>query len=294
MPPAIIGGVIAATAAVGSAVIANKGASNAAKATTQAADTAANAVTVNYDKSAAALAPWQQQGLQANSLLNSGLGIGGTSFQPQLQPQGAYGLPTGEAAMYGQQVGYQQPGNGMGYANVNDLFYSPAEVGFDGGGQQYPGFNPQMQQTPQNTVGTMAAPANGAPSPYANAFGNWLANSDYGFQFANGSNTVNSGYAGNGTLQSGAAMKGLEKYRQNLQQGYRGEYNALLGNQQQLGYGAASAQAGVSQNMGNSLANIYTAQGDNLANAALVKSQNTGNAFNSLGTIGAGIFGRMG
>jgi hypothetical protein len=159
------------------------------------------------------------------------------------------------------------------------------------------GWNGQPQQS-YDISAAQAQPAQqpnqttGGPSPYANAFGNWLANSDYGFQFSQGTNAVNSGYAGAGTLQSGAAMKGLEKFRQNLQQGYRGEYNALLGNQQSLGYGAASAQAGVSQNMGNSLANVYQNQGENLANAALVRSANTGTAINSLATIGAGILGR--
>ncbi len=302
MPPAIIGGAIAAVGTIGGAVLANKGASKAAQATTDAAKIGSDALTVNYDKSAAALQPWQQQGLQANSLLNSSLGIGGTSFQPQLQPQtGGYTFPTGEQ--------YGQPANDMGYQNAgnfqnqngltNDMAYTPGQVGYDanstGFGQPY-GVPQQYQgpmQTAQNTVGQPAGqPQAGGPSPWANAFGNWLANSDYGFQFANGSNAVNSGYAGAGTLQSGAAMKGLEKYRQGLQQGYRGEYNALLGNQQGLGFGAASAQAGVSQNLGNNLANIAVNQGDNLANAALVKSQNTGNAINGLATIGAGIFGQ--
>lgn len=284
MPPAIIGGAIAAVGAVGSAVIGSKGASNAAKATTQAADTAANAQTQAYDKSAAALAPWQQQGLQANALLNSSLGIGG-----QPGPSQSFGLPSGEAGMYGQQIGYQQPYNEMGY--TNDLFQNPGQID-NGPMMKIPNYyGPQTSQTPQNTVG-VPAQTTGGPSPYANAFGNWLANSDYGFQFATGANTVNSGYAGSGVLQSGAAQKALEKYRQNLQKGYRSEYNALLGNQQGLGYGAASAQAGVSQNLGNNLANIAINQGDNLANAALVKASNTGQAINSLATIGAGIFGQ--
>lgn len=282
MPPAIIGGAIAAVGAVGSAVLANKGASAAAKATTDAATTSANAIKDNYGASAAVLQPWQTQGLQANSLLNSGLGIGGTAYQQQAPPQ-PQSLPYGEGAM-------AQP-------YTQDMGYSPNQVGYnETTGQAYPNFGGQFalpQQTAQNTVGTIAAPMpNGAPSAYGNAFGNWLANSDYGFQFAQGSNAVNSGYAGSGVLQSGAAMKGLEKYRQNLQQGYRGEYNALLSNQQGIGFGAASAQAGVSQGLGNSLSNIYTAQGDNLANAALIKSQNTGTAINSLATIGAGIFGQ--
>lgn len=97
------------------------------------------------------------------------------------------------------------------------------------------------------------------------AFGNYIKNSDYGFQFGNGSNALNSGYAASGTLQSGAAMKGLEGYRQNLQAGYRGEFMNALGNQQGLGLGAASAQAGVGQNFTNTIA-------ANNANGASVKA----------------------
>jgi hypothetical protein len=126
------------------------------------------------------------------------------------------------------------------------------------------------------------------------AFKRFIENSDYGFKFGEGSNDINSGYAGAGAIKSGAAMKALEDYRQNLQQGYRGEYLAGLGNQQQIGFGAASAQAGVSQAAGNSLANIYQNQGENIGNLALLKAQNAGNALARVGSIGAGIFGYKG
>ena len=127
-----------------------------------------------------------------------------------------------------------------------------------------------------------------------NAFRRFIQNSDYGFQFGQGSNAVNSGFAGAGTLKSGAAMKALEDYRQNLQQGYRGEFLAGLGNQQALGAAAASAQAGVSQNAGNSLANVYTQQGSNLANAALVTARNTSNALGSAFNTAGYLYGRYG
>ena len=155
-------------------------------------------------------------------------------------------------------------------------------VGWDGTTPNMPGAM-SAAQTPQATQ----------PN-YQDAFGNWLANSDYGFQFANGSNAVNSGYAGAGSIKSGAAMKGMERFRQGLQQGFRGEYNALLGNQQSIGFGAASAQAGVSQNMGNSLSQIYQNRGDNIANARLVGASNTSNAIGSLAGIAANLYGRHG
>lgn len=122
------------------------------------------------------------------------------------------------------------------------------------------------------------------------AFRNYLENSDYGFQFADGANKVNSGYAGAGTLQSGAAMKGLEQFRQDLQTGYRGEFMNALGNQQGVGLAGASALAGVGQNHVNTISANNNAAGTAAANAALIKGAN--NPFaNSLGLVGGGLFG---
>lgn len=128
----------------------------------------------------------------------------------------------------------------------------------------------------------------GDQAGYQNAFGNFIKNSDYGFQFGEGANRVNSGYAGNGTVRSGAAMQGIERLRQNLQSGYRGEFNALLGNQQALGMNAASAQAGVATNYSNNVQANNTSAGTAAANAALLRGQN--NPFAAMaGLVGGGL-----
>jgi hypothetical protein len=125
---------------------------------------------------------------------------------------------------------------------------------------------------------------------YRNAFKSFIENSDYGFKFGEGANTVNSGYAGAGTLQSGAAMRDLEQFRQNLQSGYRGEFNSLLANQQAVGLGAGSALAGVGQNYVNTVSANNQNAGDALANSALIRGQNNPLA-NALGLLGGGLFG---
>lgn len=146
------------------------------------------------------------------------------------------------------------------------------------------GMGGQGLQGPQNTMG--ANPWDG--------FKSYLAGSDYAFQFDRGANALNSGYAGSGMVKSGAAMKGLEQFRQGLQSGYRGEYMGALGNQQALGFNAASAQAGVGQNTANNLSNIAMSRGESLANSALVKSQNTANALGGAFNTGAYLYGRYG
>lgn len=270
---ALIGGGIAAAGAVGAAVIGSGATSKAAAATTQAADTAAGAVTRNYDLSAAALQPWQQSGLAANQTINSFLGL--TPTQPAAQPQ-----QTNALAQYGGQQG------GFASMMAGGFGFDPSQFGVDPSNYAVNG-TPYLSQ--QTGIAQQVQPVNAA-----DGFKQYIANSDYGFQFGQGANKVNSGYAGAGTLQSGAAMKALEGYRQNLQQGYRGEYIGALGNQQSLGLTAAQAQAGVGGNAANSLANIYQNKGDNLANAALASGQNSANLVNSLATIGSGIFGKSG
>lgn len=128
----------------------------------------------------------------------------------------------------------------------------------------------------------------GDQGAYRDAFKNFIGNSDYAFQFGEGANKVNSGYAGNGTLQSGAAMRGIEDYRQNLQSGYRGEYNQLLAGQQALGMNAAGAQAGIATNYGNTVSANNNSAGTAAANAALIRGQN--NPFGAFaGLVGGGI-----
>ena len=276
MPAAIIGGAIAAVGAVGSAVISSKGASNAAKATQAASDKASDTQTQIYNQNALTLAPWQQSGLRANSAINPMLGL--NAEQQQLpQMNGGQGYPT------------QQPNEAMTYGQ--DYGYSPNQIS----GQYGMGYGTAGGYLPQQFSPTAQSGGQGMTTQGAqNAFGQYIKNSDYGFQFGQGSNALNSGYAGAGTLQSGAAMKAMEKFRQDLQSGYRNEYMNALGNQQAVGFSAASAQAGVGQNYANSIGNIAMQNGANQANASLVKSANTSNAIGSVANIAGNLYGRYG
>lgn len=209
MPPAIIGGAIAAAGAVGSAVLGNKAAGKAAEATDRAAELSAQVQRDIYGHNRDTLAPFVNAGIPATNMINASLGLSGDW-------------------------------------NLADQHFK-----------------------------------------------RWLQGSDYAFNLAEGSNALNSHYGGAGTVKSGAAMKELEKYRLNLQQGYRGEYMNALGNQQAMGLSGASALAGVGQSYANSMGNIFGTQGANLANAALLKGQNTANAINAFANIGGSILGGM-
>lgn len=264
----VIGGVVAAGGAVAAASIGSSASNRASQAAQQSADQAAQVQRENYAQNQAALAPWQQSGLQANALLND-----------------FYGIPQAQQQPMGQLPG-QQPMGGLPFRREDDM--GDRGLGFRGMG----GFN--ASNVPVGPMGTEPAPVAQPAAPNSrDAFRRFIENSDYGFQFGEGANRVNSGYAGAGSIKSGAAMKAMEDYRQNLMQGYRGEWAGGVGNQQGLGFSAASAQAGVGQNFANSLSNIYQNQGANAANAALMRGQNSANLVNSLGTIGGNLAGQI-
>lgn len=251
---------IAAAATIGGAVLGgksqNKAADKALQASNYAADQSAQVLRENYDKSAQALAPWQQSGLAANNQINALLGLGGGQ---QSAPQMAQQMP-----MMGG-FGDYSPYGASGYFDSVENFRLPRQGGN------------LMPQQPQQTS-TEAARA---------AFDQFRNSTGYQFRLGQGMDAVNSGYAGAGTLKSGAAMKAINDYGQNMASGEFANYMGMLGNQQGVGFNAASAQAGVSQNMGNSLANIAMQKGENAANAALSKT----NGFaNGLAMLGGGLF----
>lgn len=251
MPPAVIGGAIAGVGAIGSAAVGSKAAKSAAKSAQASADQAAAVQREIYGENRDILTPYIQRGDVAGDYVNAFLGLPGAPAPAQ--PQSAQ--------------------NAFSYVNIPGVGMVPV-----------PGYQ-------QPTVSAQPAQPSVTQGDAQNAFRNYITNSDYGFQFGEGSNAINSGYAGAGTLQSGAAMKDLERFRQDLQSGYRGEFLNAIGNQQGVGLSAGSALAGVGQNYANSLGTVYMNNGANQANAALLKGQNIGNAINSLATIGANIWG---
>ena len=304
---AIVGGLIAGAGAIGAAKIGSNATKTAANATTAAADRSADVIEQNYNKSAAALAPWQSQGLQANALINSALGLTPTqpaqsygnpqaTYQPAQQPNALAQFGGGPdssflgmgARMMGmnEDYSYLAP-NAMGDMSSMGGGWSPA------GGFTMPGtvtgygsgtFNPDGTQV---TTGT-----NGAPVNPQSAFDTFRNSMGYDFQVKEATRAVNDSWAGRGQLQSGAALKSLSDRRQGMADSTMNNWLGQLGNQQSLGFGAASAQAGVSQNVGNSLANIAMQSGQNQAALAAANGRNSQNLVSGLANIGAGIFGK--
>jgi hypothetical protein len=281
---AAIGGAVATTA--GSAI----SASSQKKAANKAADAQSQAAADNnalqrdiYGQNKTALTPFMDRGNTAGNYLNAFLGL----------PTGAAASTTGGAAGAPDYAAYVQ-------ANP-DLQADFNKVSGNFGGDiakfgQYHWQNYGQNEGRQLSPTSSAAVTNPSVTmgQADSAFGNYISNSDYGFQFATGANQVNSGYAGTGALQSGSAMKALEKYRQNLQAGYRNEYTGQLAQQSAQGLGAASALAGVGQNYAGAVGANNQNAADGRSNAALIAGQNNplGNVLGTLGGLGtSGAFG---
>lgn len=256
MPPAIIGGVIAGVGALGSAAIGAGAANSAAKANQKAADAAAAETRAAREQAYSTLNPFVQGGTAAGGQINALLGIGGDQANyasyVQANPDIAAGFARDGAAF----------GNDMGkFGEFHFNTYGKNE--------------------------NRALPTNADVA--GQAFDQFRNSTGYQFRLGEGMNALNSGYAGAGTIKSGAAMRAANEYGQNFASAEFGNYLNALGNQQGVGLQAGSAAAGVGVNAANSLGNIAMQNGANQANAGLVRASTIGQGFagaaNALGTI---------
>jgi len=133
----------------------------------------------------------------------------------------------------------------------------------------------------------------------AMGFDNYKRSTGYGARLNEGLNAVRGGFSGQGTLQSGAALKGINNYAQDYASNEFGNYvnsllprlNALTGTRN-LGFNAAGAQTGVATNYSGQVQSNNQIAGDAVANAALYRANNTQSPFgNALSMMGGGLFG---
>lgn len=267
----------------------NKAINNATDAQSQGNREALQYMRESRGENNARLDPFITGGLQAFNARNALLGLNDNSVGPVAQQQNTNALlPSGAP---GGQAYAGSPIAGIRAGE--DLNNSG---GFNVVGGRSPGFGFSDGQfnnalSPQPNV----QQAVGAPSQQTaeGAFDTFRNSTGYQFRLNEGLDAVNSGYAGAGTLQSGAAMKGINEYGQNFASNEFGNYMGYLGDQAGMGYGAAGAAAGVSTNFANSAANLAQQNGNNLANAAVAKANNNnalyGGIASGIGTIFGGL-----
>lgn len=273
-------------AGVGAAASASAQKSAANKASQTAADTAAanNALTQQiYNQNAATLAPFVQRGNAAGGAMNALLGLGGGPTNNAA----TQAFPTAGVASMGGMNDYSNIG-GYGWGGITPDVYSNWG-GMDASGMNWQGYLPTAQPTAQVGIGQTGPSAQDAAN---SAYEIFKGSTNYQGRLKEGANALNSMWAGSGAVKSGAAGKAFEKYGQDYASNELMNYMNLLGNQQGVGMGAASAQAGVGQNYVNTVSANNNAAGTAAANAALAKGNNS--FGNVLGLIGGGMFGYKG
>jgi hypothetical protein len=267
MPPAIIGGVIAGVGAVGAAALGASAQKNASRDTTRVAqDTAreSNALTRDiYNQNKGILSPYVNQGYAATNALSGLLGLpanNNTIGTLQPQPNALGGFAGGQGYDAHADLGFPQEG-GMGVLAGYPL---------------QPGQAQPTQQQPSN--------------PYQAAFDNYRASIGYQFRMGEGMKGLNASFAARGLSNSGTAAKAALNYGQNIASDEFGRYLGYLGQQQQVGFGAGSALAGVGQNF----AGTVSANNNNAATAAANGALASGAATAGVYGAAAGALGRIG
>jgi hypothetical protein len=310
-----VGAIIGGAAAIGGSIL-------GASSTKKAAKTAANAQTeasqqqlalgretnaLNreiYDQNRAILNPFVQRGNVAGDQINALLGLPSQpapqAAQPQAQPAPMQPGPM-QAAVPQQQLSAPErfrmfrsgmaPNQMATWANKVDNTLNLAE-----GAHGVLPAPVAAQQVAQPAPMQSAIPQQPAVNPMS-AMENFANSAGMQFQLKQGTNALQNSAAARGMLQSGATLKGLQDYGQQMAlNNYFMPYMGLLGGQQATGAGAASSVAGVGQNFVNTAANVMGHQsgaiqsGANaLSNSAIARGVANSNMWSGIGGALGGI-----
>lgn len=296
----------AAVSAIGGAVSSK----NNSKAADKAADSAAASAAANnalqrdiYNQNTANLSPFMVRGNAAGDSINALLGL---PTNAQAVASGAYNPGGAAAGPDWGQYGVDNPDVAAEYQRVNAIAdrNSPwfTEHGLDKGpagfyewhyntygrneGRQAPTSAAQAQA--QQQVGAQAAvdPTKAAED----AFKRYQESTGHQLRLQTGSDAISSNRTTAGLLKSGATLKALTKYGQDLGTGDFQTYLGNLSGQQNVGLSGANALAGVGQNYAGAVgANNDSAAGA-AGNAALIGAANQNALMGQLASA-AGSYG---
>jgi hypothetical protein len=309
-----IGAIIGGVASIGGALIGSSSQKKAAKQANAAQQDATQSqltlgresLALNkdiYGQNKALLTPFVDRGNVAGDSINALLGL--PSGQAPAAQAWQPGTPGGSGVT--QYSGGPLSGTwnaDQGFGGLNDMIRRRMvesrggdPIGGLSEGGAIPGGVTTTAATPSST------PTSNITQPSAmDALNNFSNSAGMQFQLQQGGDMINNHYAGMGALQSGAAEKELQNYgQQTALNNYFMPYMGLLGGQQSVGAGAASAVAGVGTNFGNTAANINAGMGANIqnganaaSNAALLRGQATSQMWNGIGSALGGIASSFG
>jgi hypothetical protein len=250
------------------------GGKSQSKAATQAANISATDNAQNrafltdiYNRNSGNLSPFMQPGITSGNAIMELLGFG-----PQ-QQMGASAFPGYAPQGYGGGSAFP------GYQSGQAMSPYPENWGpnLDGMAQPY--------SVPSGGVMTTLPSARSAFDTYRGSTG-------YDFRVNEGNRALQSAFSRN--LDSGAASKAAIRFGQGIASDEFGRYIDLLRGQQQLGFGAASALAGVGQQFGNTVTAGNTNAANAQANARLYAGNVAANNWANLGSSFGSVLGFLG
>jgi hypothetical protein len=296
LPPAVAAAGIVAAGTIGGAVLGARSQRGAAR---DAANAEVGMQQQNMQlarefrqQNQANFQPWLNSGNRANSLVDSFLY--GPSTAQAVAP--ATGLLTGQMteewannALNAMGLGSRGDSVATLQAHLRGELEGQLPARLRAAYDNYIQTNPLSAQPSTRPV--LATSANGTPTGY-DAFVN---STYYQAPLQEGYRALNHGYAANGMLQSGAAMKGITKYGHDYAHSRMGEFIGMAERQSDRGMQGASAIAGVGQNALASQTAANTASGNAMANGHLARGAANANMWagvgSALGTLGGSLAG---
>lgn len=259
------------------------------KAVDKASDTAAATADKNnalarelYERNSANMSPFMDSGRRANSAFDELLyGPSAAPAPSAFAPAAAAAQPYAFASYGGPMI--EEGGEPYGAAGRFPRMMPQGYSNMQYGVPVFAGPSP---------AGTVAAPS---PAPSAkSAFDRYLESTGYQFRFDEGMKGLNIGAGAHGMLESGARDKAAIRYGQGIASDEFARYMQLLDNQQRLGFGGASALAGVGQNMVSSITANNNSASSAAANAALASGAANANMYSGIANAFGSALGSLG
>jgi hypothetical protein len=119
------------------------------------------------------------------------------------------------------------------------------------------------------------------------AFQHFLGSTNYQFQVNQGTQAIRGNRATQGLLNSGATLRALDAYGQNMGRGAITDYLGQLGTVANRGLSAIGDVTAANNNNQNAVTNANNANADAIGNGALTQANTWSNAFSNLASLGS-------
>lgn len=124
------------------------------------------------------------------------------------------------------------------------------------------------------------------------AFDQFLGSTNYQFQVDEGVRAITGNRAARGSLDSGATLKALTQYGQDMGRGALGDYMSRLGDISTRGLAGINALTGAGNTLVTNTTNNNNQAADARSNAALASANAWGGALSNIGSLAGYTFGQ--